>query len=91
MAWGIFGGSRDQSAEIRQLKMEVQRQFETIERLRAQLSAAGINPEVNVHGVSLSEQALAREGRKIEAIKSYRERTGASLVDAKKAIDQFAQ
>ena len=33
-------------------------------------------------------RVLADEGRHIEAIKAYRELTGAGLVDAKNAIDQ---
>ncbi len=32
---------------------------------------------------------LARQGRKIEAIKLYREATGAGLAEAKAAIDQL--
>ena len=34
-------------------------------------------------------RALADEGRHIEAIKAYRELTGAGLVDAKNAVDQY--
>lgn len=35
--------------------------------------------------------ALLREGRKIEAIKAYREATGAGLAEAKDRIEQIAR
>lgn len=34
-------------------------------------------------------RALAAEGRTVEAIKAYREATGASLVEAKRAVEAF--
>ncbi len=36
-------------------------------------------------------QQLLREGRKIEAIKLYRDRTGASLLDAKRAVEAMQE
>ncbi|WP_206424858.1 hypothetical protein [Neoactinobaculum massilliense] len=38
--------------------------------------------------VSDEERKIIASGRKIDAIKAYRERTGASLYDAKMAIDE---
>ncbi len=42
-------------------------------------------------GASLGEQArrLADEGRKIDAIKAYRDATGAGLKDAKDAVESY--
>lgn len=39
--------------------------------------------------VSYAERVLAQKGFKIEAIKSYRGRTGTSLIEAKRAIEEF--
>lgn len=35
-------------------------------------------------------ESYVREGKKIQAIKAYRERTGASLVEAKEAVERIA-
>lgn len=40
-------------------------------------------------GLTPQVQQLAREGHKIQAIKVYRESTGASLKDAKDAIEEW--
>jgi ribosomal protein L7/L12 len=42
-----------------------------------------------LRAVSQDVEALVRAGQVIEAIKLYREQTGASLVDAKQAIDRL--
>ncbi|MFY9263268.1 MAG: ribosomal protein L7/L12 [Arcanobacterium sp.] len=39
-------------------------------------------------GITADERALINQGKKIEAIKNYRERTGAGLREAKDAIDR---
>ena len=45
---------------------------------------------MNVHEVATREaQALMREGKKIEAIKRYRELTGAGLAEAKAAVEKL--
>ena len=77
----------NQAAEIDRLRDQVKRQAATIEQLRAQLSAAGVTPAADAYGVSEEERSLVAQGRRIEAIKVYRERTGCDLVTAKKAID----
>lgn len=74
-----------QAAEIERLRAEVKRQTQMIERL-----AANLGPEhgdLDLYGVSADERELVAAGNPILAIKAYRERTGADLLSAKKAID----
>ncbi|MGJ3508940.1 ribosomal protein L7/L12 [Enemella sp. A6] len=40
-------------------------------------------------GISAKEHDLVARGKKIEAIKAYRERTGAGLMEAKNVIDSI--
>ncbi|NJQ03706.1 hypothetical protein [Streptomyces zingiberis] len=48
-------------------------------------------------GIDVSEpyrervRALIREGRTVEAVREYRSHTGASLVEAKQAVDRMAE
>lgn len=77
----------DQAAEIARLRKENERQVLLINALNAKLEAAGIAPEANPYGVSDAERAAASAGKKVEAVKQYRQRTGADLLTAKKAID----
>jgi ribosomal protein L7/L12 len=46
-----------------------------------------VAPEQSAGGVTDEIRELVRSGRKIEAIKIYRERTGAGLKEAKDAVD----
>lgn len=78
-----------QAAEIERLQAEVKRQALMLEQLAAQRSPE--HGTVNVYGVSAQETALVAEGKPIPAIKAYRERTGADLLTAKKAIDSVLQ
>ncbi len=58
-------------------------------KLNALLRHHGVDP---TQGLPLSDrvkQLAADPGRKIEAIKVYREETGASLVEAKEAVEAF--
>lgn len=79
----------NQAAEIDKLRQEVQRQASIIEQLRSQLAAAGVVPQVDTYGVTAEERALAANGQPVVAIKKYRERTGADLATAKRAIDSI--
>ena len=61
------------------------------QKLNALLSHHGVDPR---QGPLLSDRVkqLAMDpGRKIEAIKVYREETGAGLAEAKEAIEAFAR
>jgi ribosomal protein L7/L12 len=72
---GLFG-SADQDARLR-----------AIERKLDMIIAALEIPEPTRSALDTQLLELARTGRKIEAIKVYREQTGASLADAKDHVD----
>ena len=64
---------------------------EQVERLSAQAGlpwSSAMTPESS-GGVDSDVVALAQGGNKIEAIKLYRELTGAGLAEAKSAIDSM--
>lgn len=73
---GLFGP--DPAVMLRLARIE--------KKLDALLHAAGIT--VN-EPVDAEVRDLARNGRKIEAIKLYRERTGCGLAEAKAFIDSL--
>lgn len=78
----------DQAREIERLQRENQRLLALVEQLKTRLGdEAG---DVDVFGVSTEERQLVEEGRKVEAVKAYRERTGADLLTAKNAIDSLS-
>ena len=74
-----------QAAEIDRLRAEVKRQALLLEQLK--LKVVPEQAGVDIYGVSADERALVTAGKPISAIKLYRERTGADLLTAKKAID----
>lgn len=74
-----------QAAEIDRLRAEVKRQALLLERLKGSVGSEHVHTDT--YGVSADELALVAAGKPIPAIKHYRERTGADLVTAKKAID----
>lgn len=83
----------DQAQEIERLRRENQRLSTLVMQLQARLADEGLGDEasnVDTFGVSDEERQLAASGRKVEAIKAYRERTGADLLTAKNAIDSIA-
>lgn len=83
----------DQAREIERLQRENQRLLELVTQLKARLGEEGLGDEasnVDVFGVSAEERQLVAAGRKVEAIKAYRERTRADLVTAKNAIDSIS-
>jgi ribosomal protein L7/L12 len=62
---------------------------EQVERLSVQAGlpwSAAMTPE-SAGGVDSEVVALAQSGQKIEAIKRYRELTGAGLAEAKQAVE----
>lgn len=78
----------DQAREIERLQRENQRLLALVEQLKTRLGdEAG---DVDVFGVSTEERQLVEAGRKVEAVKAYRERTGADLLTAKNAIDSLS-
>lgn len=83
----------DQAREIERLQRENQRLLALVKQLKARLGEEGLGEEasnVDVFGVSDEERQLVAAGRKVEAIKAYRERTRADLVTAKNAIDSIS-
>lgn len=78
----------DQAREIERLQRENQRLLALVKQLKTRLGdEAG---DVDVFGVSTEERQLVEQGRKVEAVKAYRERTGADLLTAKNAIDSLS-
>jgi ribosomal protein L7/L12 len=51
------------------------------------LQHLGIDPQTALSGPSAEIQSLIMQGKKIEAIKIYREQTGYGLKEAKDAVD----
>ncbi|KAA8722556.1 hypothetical protein [Corynebacterium spheniscorum] len=88
----------DQAREIERLQRENQRLLALVTQLKACLGEEGLGEEglgeevsnVDVFGVSAEERQLVAAGRKVEAIKAYRERTRTDLVTAKNAIDSIS-
>lgn len=76
----------NQSQEITKLRLQIQEQARVINKLTEQLRMAGIEID-DPKAVSAEERRIAQSGKAIEAIKMYRERTGAGLKEAKDAID----
>lgn len=75
--------------EILELKQRVAR-LET--QLAYLLRSLGLGyPEPPAHEVSPEIVDLVRRGKKIEAIKRFRQETGAGLSDAKRVIDSLEQ
>lgn len=78
----------DQAREIERLQRENQRLLALVKQLKTRLGDdAG---DGDVFGVSTEERQLVEAGRKVEAVKAYRERTGADLLTAKNAIDSLS-
>lgn len=78
----------EQAREIERLQRENQRLLALVKELKTRLGdEAG---DFDVFGVSTEERQLVEAGRKVEAVKAYRERTGADLLTAKNAIDSLS-
>lgn len=78
----------DQAREIDRLRSENQRLLVLAEQLKNRLGGAAANTDI--YGVSDEEMQAVADGRPVEAIKKYRERTGADLLTAKRAIDSVS-
>ncbi|USR79383.1 50S ribosomal protein L7/L12 [Arcanobacterium pinnipediorum] len=84
-----------QAREIERLRHEKQLLLHENQRLLALVAQLKEHvgeeaADVDTFAVSAEERLMAASGRKIAAIKAYRERTGADLVTAKNAIDSVS-
>lgn len=70
--------------EFEELRKENERLKERIAHLERLLK---ISEETIDLALSESERALVLDGRKLEAVKAYRDRTGVGLKTAKQAVD----
>ena len=61
---------------------------EALQAIEAQDAGAPLQP-MAAPPPAADVEALVRQGRVIEAIKAYREQTGASLVEAKQVVDRL--
>ena len=78
----------DQAREIDRLRSENQRLLSLAEQLKIRLGDSAANTDI--YGVSDEEKQAVADGRPVGAIKKYRERTGADLFTAKRAIDSVS-
>ncbi|SDU78736.1 ribosomal protein L7/L12 [Arcanobacterium phocae] len=82
---GKWFGRSDESEELRTRISEL---ASIIAKLRSQLDELGVKPQIDL-SLTAEEQQLVAQGKKIAAIKMYRERTGSSLKDAKDIVDSL--
>lgn len=78
---GIWIGD---AREFEELREENERLKERVAHLERLLNASGETIDL---ALSESERALLAQGRKLEAVKAYRDRTGTDLKTAKEAVD----
>ena len=78
---GIWIGDARKFEELREENERLKERVAHLERL---LNASG--EEIDL-ALSESERALVLDGRKLEAVKAYRDRTGVGLKTAKEAVD----
>ena len=78
---GLWSGDARKFEELREENERLKERVAHLERL---LKASG--EEIDL-ALSESERALVLDGRKLEAVKAYRDRTGVGLKTAKEAVD----
>lgn len=78
---GIWIGD---AREFEELREENERLKERVAHLERLLKISGETIDL---ALSESERALLAQGRKLEAVKAYRDRTGVDLKTAKQAVD----
>ena len=78
---GIWIGDAREFEELREENERLKQRVAHLERL---LKISGETIDL---ALSDSERALLTQGRKLEAVKAYRDRTGVDLKTAKQAID----
>ena len=74
---GIWIGDARKFDELREENERLKERVAHLERLLKAIDLA----------LSPSERALVLDGRKLEAVKAYRDRTGVGLKTAKEAVD----
>lgn len=78
----------DFETESRQRIMDLERKVEfLLKELKLEEKEKAYVPDISP--LLLEALALVRKGKKIDAIKHYREKTGASLAEAKAIIDKI--
>jgi hypothetical protein len=77
--------------EIETLRFEIENKDILISSLRQRLNVGQENLSLSPEEKRLSpeEKRLYHEGKKIHAIKLYRERTGATLLEAKNSVERY--
>jgi Ribosomal protein L7/L12 C-terminal domain len=80
----LFSGGRDNSS----VEMRLRRIERKLDLILQYLNVPVKDVEL-VNQVSAAVRQLADEGRKIEAIKLYREQTGAGLREAKETVESY--
>lgn len=89
----MFGRAAQQQKQIETLQAHVRRLEGLVESLagRAGVGEEELREMREQAGPQVPDRsrALVAEGKYIEAIKAYREHTGAGLKEAKDAIDQY--
>lgn len=83
LAMIVFAAYAGLESRLSRSDRRIARVEKKLDRILDHLGLAEADPELE------QVAALARDGRKIQAIKAYREATGAGLKEAKDAIDQL--
>jgi len=87
MPLGMLFGNHSDDASLRAQLGRIERKLDVLlDHLGIEHGVEGQNP-LNPDAIAQIRDLIAR-GRKIEAIKAYRKATGASLVEARNAIDR---
>ncbi|WP_461206733.1 ribosomal protein L7/L12 [Clostridium sp. DL1XJH146] len=74
---------------VSSLKNEITKMNLTINKIAKEVGVT--NPSIDFDNVNIEVLELIREGKKIKAIKKYRELTGIGLKEAKEYIDNLSE
>lgn len=70
---------------------EIEALFRRVDRLEERMAALDGKPAVPEVQIDPQIAELVRQGRTVDAIKLYSDQTGASLAEAKAAVEQLAR
>lgn len=91
---GVMLGSSGSDRKVRRIEgrlAQVEHKLDAVlAHLGVDVSESGLQPRFQPQAGLDQVHALLREGKKIQAIKAYRESTGADLKDAKEAVERIA-
>jgi ribosomal protein L7/L12 len=91
---GVTLGSSGSSRKVRRIEgrlAQVEHKLDAVlEHLGVDVSEPRLQPRSQPQPGLDQVHAFLREGKKIQAIKAYRESTGADLKDAKEAVERIA-